>query len=228
MLPSIDPLRVVSLVPATAIDKKIEPGCVVPFRREPDDRMIDVGRVVVRILARKHREKARIVGRGRLEIGRRKLRLHAQNDAGDESLAIEVDGHHVKLHEKGHGAFDSDVALDGVDPLPLPLDALVAALDDCATDERLGKTEDGNVIEARRGALPMWRSRWMDGAQTAVVDTSVVCTASDARLLWRTAVGEVLPMIAVASARSERVLVIVRQGASDSSDITDYGFAGMR
>jgi hypothetical protein len=227
MLPSLD-RRAVALIAPTSIDKKIEPGCVVPFRREPDDRLIDVGRVVVRTLARGGTGKARLIGRGRLEIGRRTMRLRAHNEAGDEALAITLDGNHVKLFEKGRAPFEGDISLNDDNTLPLPLDALVAALDDCGADERLGKTEDGNVIEAKRGTLPLWRSRWMDPGQTAIVDTSVVCTASDARLLWRTAVGEVLPMIALASSRSDRALVIVRQGASDTNDITDYGFDGMR
>ncbi len=227
LLPPVAPLQSVSLLPADGIDKKIEPGCVVPFRKDPDDRLLDVGRVIARTLSRTKKGKAVVLGRGRLEIGRRALRLTLQNDAGEESLSIEIAGAHVIMREGGKKLV-TDVSLSDDSELPLPLDALVAAVDDCGGDERLGRTEDGNVIEARRGELGLWRTRWMDDKQTAIVDTSVACTKADARLVWRTAVGDILPMLAVASARSDRVLVIVRHGQSHMTDTTDYGFDGMR
>lgn len=227
LLPSLYPASVVSLIPAAGIDKKIEPGCVVPFRRDPDERLLDVGRVTVRTATRSKKGKATVLGRGRLEIGRRALRLTVHNEAGDESLALTIDGAHVVMREAGKKLV-TDVSLSDESDLPLPLDALVAALDDCAADERLGRTEDGNIIEARRGELGLWRSRWMDANQTAVVDTSFACTKSDARLVWRTAVGDILPMLAVASVRSDRVMVIARQGQTGMLDTSDYGFDGMR
>lgn len=223
VLPALAPVQSVSLIAAGSIDEKVEPGCVIPFRREPDDRLLDVGRVVGRIWSRSKKEKPKVVGRGRLELGRRAMRLRLHNDGGDAALSITLDGAHVVVQEKGAAAFEADVAFDATDALPLPLDALVAALDDCATDTRLGRTEDGNIIEARRGAVPLWRSRWMNAAQTSIVDTSFACSQSDARLMWRTAVGDLLPMIAVASVRSDRVLVLTRQGASETEDISDYG-----
>ncbi len=108
--------------------------------------------------------------------------------------------------------------LEADEPLPLPLDALVAALDRCDGDQRLGRTPDGNVVEARRGGIALWRSRWIDAQAQAIVDTSTACGEGDARAMWRTAVGELLPMIAVASVRSDRVLVIVRQGPTSLDD----------
>jgi hypothetical protein len=104
----------------------------------------------------------------------------------------------------------------------------VASLDVCDRDQRLGRTEDGNVVEAVRGSMPLWRSRWVAENATAIVDTSMACSKDDARLVWRTAVGDLLPMLAVASVRSDRTLLVVRQGPSDTEDINDYGFSGMR
>lgn len=223
MLPPVAPVKPVTLVPAASIEANIEPGCVLPFRSDPDERVLDVGRVVVKTVRRgTPGSKPMRVGRGRLVVGRRVLRLHVANEAGDETLSIEIDGTHVRAKERKGAAFDSDVSLDDDSSLPLPFDALVAALDRCDADKRLGKTADGNVIEARRGELALWRSRWMDQAATSVIDTSVVCTAADARLLWRTAAGEMLPMIAVASARSDRVLTITRQGPSETEDVSPY------
>lgn len=229
LLPAVAPLQSVALLPANGIDRKIEPGCVVPFRKDPDERLLDVGRVIVRTMSRskKPSSKSVVVGRGRLEIGRRALRLSLHNDGGDESLSIQIEGSHVVMREGGKKLV-TDISLADDSALPLPLDALVAAVDDCGGDERLGRTEDGNVIEARRGELDLWRARWMDDKQTAIVDTSLACTKTDARLVWRTAVGDILPMLAVASARSDRVLVIVRHGQSHMTDTTDYGFDGMR
>lgn len=228
ILPSVAPVGSVGLLPAADLDRKIEPGCVVPFRKEPDDRLIDVGRVVAKTNLIGVKGKPTLLGRGRLEVGRRALRLRLQNVAGDEVFSLKVDGPHVVLEEKGKPRFEADVSLDDDGKLPLPLDALVASLDVCDRDERLGRTEDGNVVEARRGSLPLWRSRWVGDHATAIVDTSVACSKDDARLLWRTAVGDLLPMLAVASVRSDRTLLIVRQGPSDTEDITDYGFDGMR
>ena len=232
MLPSLETATPVALVPISSVeasvDWSIEPGCVVPFRKEPDERLLDVGRVVAKSMSRTNKGKPKLLGRGRLEVGRRALRLRLLNDAGDSSLSITVDGAHVAVSEKGQQPFDGVIALDSDAPLPLPLDALVAALDTCDGDSRVARTEDGNIIEARRGSFPLWRSRWLDQHATTIVDTSVACSGDDARLLWRTAIGDLLPMIAVASARSDRVLVIVRQGQTDTEDITDYGFEGVR
>ncbi|MBI2394737.1 MAG: hypothetical protein HYV09_34530 [Deltaproteobacteria bacterium] len=228
ILPPVAPVQSVALVPAEGIDARIEPGCVVPFRREPDERMIDVGRVIAKTYAVGSKAKPIVLGRGRLEVGRRALRLRLNNEAGDEVVTLRVDGAHVVLTEKGKARFEKDVSLDDDSELPLPLDALVAALDVCERDQRLGKTADGNLIEARRGAMPLWRSRWMEPNATAIVDTSVACGKTDTRLVWRSAVGELLPMLALASSRAQRTLLIVRQGPSDTEDVTDYGFDGMR
>jgi hypothetical protein len=228
LLPSLAPITKVALLPVKTLDRSIEPGCIVPFRKEPDDRLIDVGRVVGTTMMRGGRGKPTVIGRGRLEIGRRALHLRLANDAGDATLTIDLDGSHVKLAEKGQAPFEADVLLEGDEPLPLPVDALVAALDRCDDDARLGRTEDGNVIEARRGALALWRSRWIDREASAAVDTSFACAPSDARFVWRTASGDTLPMIALGSARSQRVLVIARQGGSNTEDITDPGYDGVR
>lgn len=224
ILPQLSPTQPVTLVPASTVRKKVEPGCVVPFRNEPDDRVLDVGRVVGKTMRKSQPgEKPVLLGRGRLQVGRRVLRLTLLDDAGTEMLDLAVDGSHVRLREKGQKPFEADVSPDDASSLPLPLDALVAAIDRCDDDQRLGKTADGNVIEARRGQMPIWRSRWIDSQTTSVIDTSIACDASDARMLWRTAAGEMLPSIAVASTRSERVLVIVRQKPSQTDDVDDFG-----
>ncbi|MGZ3474052.1 MAG: hypothetical protein ACXWUG_06765, partial [Polyangiales bacterium] len=214
----------VMLLPATAVRKKVEPGCVVPFRNEPDDRVLDVGRVVGRTMRKNApSDKPVLIGRGRLLVGRRVLRLSLLNDAGDEMLDLSIDGAHVRLREKGQKPFEADVSPTDAGSLPLPLDALIAAIDRCDDDLRLGKTLDGNVIEARRGEMPLWRSRWIDAQTTSVIDTSIACDTTDARMLWRTAAGDMLPSIAVASARSERVLVIARQKPAQTDDADDLG-----
>lgn len=228
ILPRLEPVRQVGLLPAAGLDRKYEPGCVVPFRKEPDERMLDVGRVVAKTWTLGAKAKPVLLGRGRLEVGRRALNLRLQNDAGDEVFALVLKGNHVVLDEKGQKHFEADVTLDDDGRLPLPLDALVAALDVCDQDQRLGRTEDGNLVEAVRGSMPLWRSRWLGDASTALVDTSVGCSKDDARLVWRTAVGDLLPMLAVASVRSDRALLVVRQGPTDTEDVTDYGFDGMR
>lgn len=228
LLPLLAPLRPVGLFAPTGLDPKLEPGCVVPFRKEPDDRLIDVGRVVAKTSTVGAKEKPVLLGRGRLEVGRRALRLRLMNAGGDEVFALVVDGAHVTLTEKGKKPFETVIKLGDDGPLPLPLDALVASVDVCDADQRLGRTDDGNLVEATREGLPLWRTRWLADDSTAIVDTSVVCGPSDTRLVWRTAVGDLLPMLAVASKRSDRTLVIVRQGPTDTESVVDYGFDGMR
>jgi len=228
MLPPMEKARPVPLLPVETLDKSIEPGCVVPFRKEPDDRLLDVGRVVAKSFSRTSKGKPVLLGRGRLEVGRRALRLRLADVAGDETLSLMIDGSHVVFTAKGEPPFEGDVSVNAETPLPMPFDALVAALDKCDDDQRLGRTEDGNIIEARRGEFALWRSRWMDTTSNSIVDTSFACTKDDARLMWRTAVGDCLPMIAAASVRSDRALVIVRQGPSETEDIMDYGFGAAR
>jgi hypothetical protein len=168
-------------------------------------------------------DKPLLVGRGRLQVGRRVLHVSLTNDAGDVMLDLVIERSHVRLKERGRPAFEADVSLEGTEPLPLPLDALVAAVDVCDGDQRLGRTPDGNVIEARRGEHPLWRSRWMDTAAASIIDTSVACDDNDARMLWRTAAGNLLPMIAVASVRSDRVFVLSRQGPAQVDENDPLG-----
>lgn len=228
MMPPLETPRPVPLIPVQTLDRSIEPGCVVPFRKEPDDRLLDVGRVVAKAFSRTNKGKPILLGRGRLEVGRRAFRLRLTDLGGDESLALIIDGSHVTYRQKGEPPFEADINPSDDSPLPMPFDALIAALDKCDDDQRLGRTEDGNVIEARRGEFALWRSRWMDSGSNSIVDTSFACTKSDARLMWRTAVGDCLPMIAAASVRSDRAIVIARQAPSETEDITDYGFGTIR
>src|SRR3990167_7434545 len=63
ILPSLEPVRSVTMAPAAGLDPKYEPGCVVPFRKEPDDRLIDVGRVVAKTNELGVKGKAQLLGR---------------------------------------------------------------------------------------------------------------------------------------------------------------------
>jgi hypothetical protein len=217
LLPSLSPPKPVALYPAEGLDPSLEPGCVVPFRKQPDERLLDVGLVVVQTHQIGSTSPPVVVGRGRLEVGRRALRLRATDPSGVEALALTIDGSHVVLDELGKNRFEADVSVDGAGPLPLPLDALVAGLDTCKADERLGRTEDGDVVQARRGSVPLWRTRWIANDASAIVDTSTGCSEADARLVWRSGFGDLLPMFAVASVRSERTLLLVRQAPSGAA-----------
>ena len=225
LIPPLSPVRPVTLFPVKSINRRIEPGCIVPFRDEPgQEALVDVGRVVVKSTKRNMpKPKGEQLGRGRLQIGRGQLRLTLLNDAGDEFWELRVEHRHVVFKRKGAAAFDEDIGLDDATPLPLPFDALVNALERCDDDERLGITEEGNVVEARRRSVPLWRSRWLQLDGNAAVDTSVMCGPNDARLAWRTSAGDVLPMLLVISARSDRTLLISRQPPSDTDDWTDPG-----
>lgn len=220
VLPPLEAPRSVALYPARPLDARIEPGCVVPFRNDPDERVIEAGRVLVRTILRP-KGKSLLVGRGALSIGRRTLRLEAHDDGGTTTLALAVDGRHVKLRERNAEPFEADVSPEEETPLPLPLDALVAGLDRCDRDQRLTVSFDGNVVEARRGDLALWRSRFVDPTTSAIIDTSVGCSSDDTRLLWRSGAGEMLPMFVVASVRSARVLIIARQRPSVTDDVID-------
>lgn len=224
LMPRLLPPQTFELVPATILDKSVEPGCIVPFRREPDERLLDAGRIEVFLGVRAEPNKAsKRVGRGDLTVGRGALRLSVHDDAGDETMSLVVTGAHVALKLRGADPYDADVHLDDDQPLPLPLDALVASLSPCDTDERTGKTVDGNQIEAKRGAFPLFRGRFLDTQATMAIDTSVMCGADDARLAWRTATGDTLPFLLLASARAPRTLLIRRQAASVTDPAADPG-----
>lgn len=224
LMPQLLPPQTFELVPATTLDKSVEPGCIVPFRRAPDDRLLDAGRIEVFLGARAEPNKpSKRVGRGSLTVGRSALRLSVHDDAGDETLSLVVDGVHVALRLRGAAPFDGDVRLDDDVALPLPLDALVASLSPCDADERTGKTLDGNQIEAKRGSFPLFRGRFLDSQATLAIDTSVLCGAEDARLAWRTASGDTLPFLLLASVRSPRTLLIRRQAASVTDPAVDPG-----
>ena len=206
LLPRLSPGRGLGLFSPKGLDPKIEPGCVLPFRKEPDERSLDVGLVTVKSDAVGGAAPRRMLGQGRLEIGRKRLRLRV-----DDVLSVDVDGQHVVVEEKGQPRFEGDVSPEQTTPLRWPLDALVAALDVCDDDLRIGRTEDGNAVLAERGSLKLWRIRWIAADGSAAVDTSYGCGSGDARLLWRTVAGELEPMLTVASARSERTLMILRE-----------------
>jgi hypothetical protein len=227
------PLGPVALTPihaltpdATPIDRTIEPGCVLPFHDRPgDESELDAGRVLVRTTARATptspiHAKPKLLGRGTLRIGRGRLELHAYDDAGDEVLDLRVDGVAVDLKMKGAPAFAGDVDVNAVDPLPLPLDALVAAISTCEPDERLGASGDGNIVQAKRAGAPLWRARWLDDQGAFVVDTSMLCSEGDVRYAWRSAAGQTMPMMELASARSGVTLLIERQPPSFTEDVT--------
>lgn len=224
LMPRLLPPQTFELVPVTTLDKTVEPGCIVPFRRDPDERLLDAGRIEVFVGVRTEPGKpGKRIGRGNLTLGRGALRLSVHDDAGDETMSLVVAGAHVALQLRGATPFDGDVRLEDEQPLPLPLDALVAALSPCDADERTGKTLDGNQIEARRGPFPLFRGRFLDTQATMAIDTSVLCGADDARLAWRTASGDTLPFLLLASARAPHTLLIRRQPASVVDPAVDPG-----
>jgi hypothetical protein len=232
-LPPLAAVHPVAIFASPKLDPSIEPGCVLPFRDKPGvEQTIDVGRVVARLGTRKigalpDALKPKVVGHGTLKLGRNELALSVHDDAGDETLGIDVKGNHVALRQKKAEPIALDVVLAADDPLPLPFDALIEALTSCNGDERLAATEDGDVVEAKRGGLALWRSRYVTLERATIVDTSVMCDTNDARLAWRTAVGDVIPMVVVMSKRSDRVLIIERETPSWTEDSTDPGMGGV-
>jgi hypothetical protein len=233
-LPPLSPVRPVSLFDAAKVDPRLEPGCILPFHEKPGiDAETDVGRVIVRVSRRSTKDAPRVLkpellGRGTMRVGRGRLHLEARNDAGDVVLAIDVEGRTVHMQWKDAPDFGGEVALDGDGPLPLPLDALVASVDRCDADERLGASEDGNIVEARRLGFSLWRARYLEPDGSFAVDTSVLCGEKDARLAWRTAAGDTLAMLAVASARSDVTLLVERQAVSVTEEYTDPATGGGR
>jgi len=223
LLPPLLSARPVDLTEPKHVDKKIEPGCIVPFRdKAGEEALTDVGRVVVKTTKRNDiKAKPELIGRGRLQVGRAVLRLSLINDAGDEHWNLAIDGTHVVWKQKAKPVFETDVEEFGNEALPLPFDALVASLERCDGDERLGVTLDGNMVEAKRGTFPLWRMRWLDLQGASAIDTSVSCTPNDARFAWRTAAGDMLPLLVVASVRADRSLMIFRQPPSMVDDIAD-------
>lgn len=219
LMPPMGPTGTRTLVPPTTLKKDIEPGCMVPFRDETaDDKQRGVGRVLVQTATRGAPWKP--LGRGRLFVGRGAMTLVVHDDAGDEVLGLAVEDRKVVVRRKGEPLYRTSVALGPGKPLPLPVDALVAALEGCATDTRLGVDESVTIVEARRSGLPMLRTRWLDGENPAAVDTGLVCGPSDAFLGYRTTSGSIGWSLTAISARSPLALRIEHQvrKATDPKD----------
>ena len=219
-MPPFDTAASVDLFAATAIERSIEPGCIVPFREKPGlEAMIDVGAVVGFLTPRTLGGKPIALGRGTLQVGRETMRLSLHDAGGDETLGLEVDGARVRVRRKGAPAFEAVIDLASDEALSLPLDALIASLSRCDDDERLGASGDGNVVAAKRLGRELWRARWLRGNGEMAVDTSVWCDAGDARLAWRTVEGEGLPSLSLASARAPVTMRIEREAPSWTEDI---------
>jgi hypothetical protein len=216
IMPPLANLEPVTLGEPGKIKKNVEPGCMVPFRDETADAKLRfIGRVDVELVSRNAKEVTK-VGHGGLYIGRGRMTLQVKNDAGDEQLLLAIDGRRVVLRRKGEKPVKTSVAIDGNSSLELPFDALVAAIEGCDADVRLGANEDLSVIEARRGAHHLWRTRWMDPDQPNAVDTSFLCREDDAMLAWRSQAGNLGWSLMVASARSPMVLIVKQQTRTET------------
>jgi hypothetical protein len=216
LLPSMAPKVLVSMGEPSGLQAKLEPGCTPPFRDDvEDERVVDAGRVEAWTLSRRDGRR-RLLGRGNLKVGRATLDLDVHDEANETTLRIALRGRHVTVDGKSFAPFDGEVDPDEVAPLPLPIDALAVALERCDGDTRLSRSEDGNVVRARRGGRIVWRTRWIDGGASSIVDTSAMCDEQDARLVWRGAMGLAGPLIAVASVRSDVVLTLSRQAPAQT------------
>jgi hypothetical protein len=218
LLPPMSPKVLVRLGPVQSgnlgLSKEIEPGCTPPFRDDPkDDSVLDAGRIEGWTLARSGGKRT-LVGRGSMKVARGQLELELHDDAAETTLSLSVRGHHVRVGGKQFAPFEDDIDPSEASPLALPLDALVQALARCDDDQRLLRSEDGNVIKARRADHTLWRTRWVDLNGTALVDTSSMCDDEDARIVWRSAMGDAGPLIAAASVRSPLVFTLSRQRAA--------------
>ncbi len=213
IVPPMKALAPVALYGASHLDRTLEPGCVLAFHGKPgDDTLLDVGRVVVKT---RRRDRAtttwKEVGRGTLRIGRNRLALQATDRGGTEAIYVALEDRRYEVRFPGTEPLSGELDIAGNDRLPLPIDALMTALERCDDDERLLASEEGNVVEARRRGDLLWRSRWLDETSTLAVDTSVLCGETDARLAWRSIAGDTLPMLVVASARAESALLVERE-----------------
>lgn len=203
----------VSLYSSVQLDRTVEPGCVLAFHAKPgDETLLDVGRVIVRTRLRDGAATAwKEIGRGTLRVGRDRLALQATDRGGSESIYLVVEGRRFEVRFPGTEPESGELDPNGTERLPVPIDALMSALERCDGDERLLASPDGNVVEARRRGELLWRTRWLDPQGSLAVDTSVVCGEADARMLWRSIAGDALPMLLVASTRSERALLVERE-----------------
>jgi hypothetical protein len=220
VLPPFAPLATTRLAPADKVKRSIEPGCMIPFRDETgtmDETLRDVGRVIVKTRPRGGGAET-IHGRnGRLWLGRHKLHLEALDDGGTIVLHVEIKDRRVLYRRKGAAEFAGTIEFDDTAPLPAPLDAMVEAITGCAKDVRLGVSDDGNIIEAKRGGSRLWRTRYLDGDGGAA-DTSMMCAQTDARFAWRSTAGALTWTFSVASARAPEILTIAQLQRSETED----------
>lgn len=221
-MPPMHRAEPVELHTPTSLRRLIEPGCIVPFRasseqeaEEIDNTVTEVGKVEVRLIPRDTlsgdfatRERPKPLGAGKLYIGRGGLQIEVKSKDGNVVFFLEIKGKHATYRTPGKAPFDGDVDLAATNELPLPFDAMIAAVDACHDDLRIGIDDGGNVIEAKRGTLDLWRTRSMNYEQTIAIDTSSACGATDTRFAWRSSAGAITHGLTVMSARSAYVVAL--------------------
>jgi hypothetical protein len=230
-IPSMQTAGPVDLHTPTSLRRLIEPGCIIPFRaqseqeaEEIDNSVTEIGKVAVRLIPRDtmvsivaKRERPKPIGMGKLYIGRMGMQIEAKQRDGTIVFYLEIKGKHVTYRAPGKPLFDADVDLAASTELPLPFDALVASVDTCHDDLRVGIDDSSNVIEAKRNGLDLWRTRSMNPEQTIAIDTSTVCSATDARFAWRSSAGEILHALTAMSVRSSLIVSLEVAGDTEGA-----------
>ncbi|MFI5298726.1 MAG: hypothetical protein ACHREM_11565 [Polyangiales bacterium] len=230
-IPAMYAAAPVELHTPTSLRRLIEPGCIIPFRaqseqeaEEIDATVTEIGKVIVRVIPRDSLvpgafkvERPVPVGGGKLYIGRGGLQIEVKAKDGTIVFYLEIKGKHVTYRAPKQPVFDADIDLAGTGELALPFDALVASVDACHDDQRVGIDEGGDVIEAKRGGMDLWRTRSMNADRTIAIDTSTACSATDTRFAWRSSAGEITHSLVAVSARSAYVLSLEVAGTADTS-----------
>jgi hypothetical protein len=219
-MPPLQTAGAVELHTPTSLRRLIEPGCIIPFRasneqeaEEIDNTVTEIGKVDVRLIPRDtlvgdfaKRDRPKPLGTGKLYIGRGGLQIEVKAKDGSVVFFLEIKGKHATYRTPGKAPFDADIDLAATNELPLPFDAMIASVDACHEDLRVGIDDAGNIIEAKRGTLDLWRTRSMNYEQTIAIDTSSACTATDVRFAWRSTAGTIAHGLTVMSARSAYVV----------------------
>ena len=238
-MPPMTPALPITLRPPAKVRRLLEPGCIIPFRaqdvqeaEEIDSSVTEVGRVSVMLIQREtFGEHVAIipppvpVGTGKLYIGRGGMQLEVKAKDGKVVFYLEIKGKHVIYKAPGQPPIETDVDLAGTSPLPLPFDALVASVDACHDDQRVGIDEGGNTVEAKRGGLSLWRTRWLNSDHSSAVDTSTVCGDTDARFAWRSSAGDTTHDLIAASVRSPVIVSMEIEGTE--VDVRGTGTDGL-
>jgi hypothetical protein len=198
---------------------ELEPGCILPFRDTPSEQTLSNVRVVVSVQPLNGGKRA-VVGKGFASVGRDYFTMKVHNDAGDNTMTIELQDQRAHAWFAGKDYYYPATNGDS-NRAQLPLDVLVFSLQSCANEQVISRDAAGNIVHAKSRDRELFRTRWMPSTNDLAVDSVWACRTSDTEFFWRSTAGLHQHMLSLASAQADTILTIAEQDAERTEDLYD-------